>query len=246
MRAELFGVPLDCLTLDETVERAEALIQEHRPVQHVVLNAAKVVMMHDTPALREIIAACDIVNADGQSIVWAGRLLGVPVPERVAGIDLMERLLASAEAHGWPVYFLGAREEVLQRFLERIAKRHPRLIVAGSHHGYFEDESAVAQSIRDTGARIVFVGISSPKKEFLLAEHLKEMGDVFAMGVGGSFDVVAGLTKRAPVWMQRAGLEWLFRLIQEPKRMWRRYLIGNARFLWLVLREKFWHRISRG
>lgn len=237
MRAELFGVPLDCLTVDDTVSRCEELIRARRPVQHVVLNAAKVVMMRDVPGLRDIIASCDLVNADGQSIVWAGRMLGVPVLERVAGIDLMERLVASAETNGWPVFFLGAREEVLRECVECLKARHPNLIVAGMHHGYFDDAVGVAKTVRESGARIVFVGISSPKKEFLLAEHLQEMGDVFAMGVGGSFDVIAGVTRRAPLWMQRSGLEWFYRFLQEPRRMWRRYLVGNVRFAGIVLRE---------
>lgn len=245
MRTELFSVPLDCLTLDETVARCEELIRAQRPVQHVVLNAAKVVMMQDVPGLREIIASCDLVNADGQSIVWAGRVLGVPVPERVAGIDLMARLLASAEANGWPVYFLGAREEVLLECVGRVKARHPDLVVAGAHHGYFDDAAEVAKAVRESGARIVFVGMSSPKKEFLLAEHLRDMGDVFAMGVGGSFDVIAGVTRRAPLWMQRSGLEWLYRFLQEPRRMWRRYLVGNARFARVVLRDWFRGRIRK-
>lgn len=243
MRADLFGLPIDCLTMDETVERCEELIRARRPSQHVVLNAAKVVMVQDVPGLREIVRSCDVVNADGQSIVWAGRILGVPVPERVAGIDLMERLLVSAETNGWPVFFLGAREHVLQRCIQRVEKRHPKLIVAGAHHGYFEDAGEVAKAVRDSGARIVFVGISSPKKEFFLSEHLRDMGDVFAMGVGGSFDVLAGVTRRAPRWMQRAGLEWFYRFVQEPRRMWKRYVVGNARFVWMVLREQ---RRARG
>ncbi|MDO8847171.1 MAG: WecB/TagA/CpsF family glycosyltransferase [Coriobacteriia bacterium] len=238
MRAELFGVPLDLLTMDESVARCAELVESGRAAQHVVINAGKVVMMQDVPGLREAIASCEIVNADGQSVVWAGRMLGLDVPERVAGIDLMWRLLAEAEEHAWPVYLLGAREEVLQGCLARILEVHPRLVVAGARNGYFDDDAAVARTIRDSGARLLFVGITSPKKEFFLAERLPEMGPVFAMGVGGSFDVIAGLTKRAPVWMQRTGLEWFYRFAQEPRRMWKRYLVGNSRFALLTLKEK--------
>lgn len=124
MRAEVFGVPLDLLTMDQTVERCAELIEAQRPAQHVVINAGKVVMMEDVPGLRQVIAGCDIVNADGQSIVWAGRLLGHAVPERVAGIDLMHRLLAQAAQRGWPVYFLGARQEVLDTYVERIVEQN--------------------------------------------------------------------------------------------------------------------------
>ena len=239
MRAEIFGVPLDLLTMDETIHRCSELIESETAAQHVVINAGKVVMMRDVPRLRDVIARCALVNADGQSVVWAGRALGLAVPERVAGIDLMWRLLGEAESRGWPVYFLGARQHVLDECVERVRERHPRLVVCGQRDGYFDDDAAVASDIRESGARLLFVGISSPRKEFFLAEHLDSMGPVFAMGVGGSFDVIAGLTKRAPVWMQRSGLEWFYRFAQEPRRMWKRYLVGNTRFIGLVLRERF-------
>jgi len=237
MRSELFGVPLDLLTMEETIERAIALIETSSPAQHVVLNAGKVVMMQDVAGLRDIISECEIVNADGQSIVWAGRLLGVDVPERVAGIDLMMRLLAKAEERAWPVYLLGARDEVLAECRTRLETRYPRLIVAGQHNGYFDDDQAAAESVRMSGARLLFVGITSPRKEYFLSQQMERLGPVFAMGVGGSFDVIAGLVKRAPLWMQKSGLEWLYRLAQEPRRMWKRYLVGNARFGYLVVRE---------
>ncbi|MBF4509983.1 MAG: WecB/TagA/CpsF family glycosyltransferase [Aeromicrobium sp.] len=242
MRDEVFGVPLDLLTMDGTVVRCVELIEERRPVQHVVINAGKVVMMEDVAGLRDIIASCDLVSADGQSIVWAGRFLGLKVPERVAGIDLMHLLLDEAEERAWPVFFLGAKPEVLEACLTRLRSERPRLVVAGYRDGYFDDDAGVARLVGASGARLLLVGISSPRKETFLAQHLGEMGPVFAMGVGGSFDVVAGLTKRAPRWMQRAGLEWFYRLAQEPRRMWKRYLVGNARFAWLVVRERFRER----
>ncbi len=235
-KVELFGVPVDLLTIDETVARCHELIEQRRPVQHAFINAAETVMMEDVPGFRETLRACDLVNADGQSIVWAARLLGVALSGRVAGPDLMERLLELAERQGYPVYFLGAKAEVLVAFEVAVLKLHPRLVIAGRHHGYFDDDEAVADEIRRSGARLLFVAISSPRKEFFLSRNLERIGPLFAMGVGGSFDLLAGVTRRAPRWMQDAGLEWLFRLIQEPRRMWRRYLIGNARFLGLTLR----------
>ena len=235
-KVELFGVPVDLLTIDETVVRCQELIEQRRPVQHAFINAAETVMMEDVPGFRETLAACDIVNADGQSIVWAARLLGVPLSGRVAGPDLMERLIDLAERAGYPVYFLGARADVLVDFEAAEMKLHPRLVVAGRHDGYFDDDEAVADDIHRSGARLLFVAISSPRTEFFLSRNLERIGPLFAMGVGGSFDLVAGRLRRAPRWMQDAGLEWLFRLIQEPRRMWRRYLIGNARFLGLTLR----------
>ena len=237
-RPRLFGLPVDPLTLDQTVERCRRLIESGMPAQHAALNAGKVILTQDDARLARIVRRCALVSADGMSIVWAGRLLGIPVPQRVPGIDLMGRLLALAEERGWPVYFLGARPEALEGFVAEVRRRHPRLVIAGRRHGYFDDDRAVAREIAASGARLLFVGVSSPRKERFLAEQLERMGPVFAMGVGGSFDVWAGRTRRAPAWMQRSGLEWLCRLIQEPRRMWRRYIVGNLRFAWLLIRSR--------
>lgn len=236
-RPILFGVPVDALSLEETVSRCAGFIEERRFVQHVVLNAGKVVMMDSDGGLREIIANCALVNADGMSVVWAGRVLGVSFPERVAGIDLMMRLLALCAEREWPVYVLGATPEVLAAFIETCETEFPRLRIAGSHDGYFDDDGPIVSDIRDSGARLLVVGMPSPRKERFLWQHGAELGQLFAMGVGGSLDVVAGRTKRAPVWMQRSGLEWAYRLAQEPGRMWRRYLVGNVRFVGIVIRE---------
>lgn len=236
-RPLLFGVPVDPLTMDETVDRCVELIEERVPVQHVVLNAGKVVLMERDPALRKIIAACPLDNADGMSIVWAGKALGVRFPERVAGIDLMARLFEVSERRGWPVYFLGARQEVLDAFTNVVRQRFPELEIAGTQHGYFDSDEEAAARIAESGARLVFVAMPSPRKEYFIAQQMEKMGDVFAMGVGGSFDVWGGLCKRAPKWMQDHGLEWLFRLIQEPRKMWRRTLVGNAHFTYLLVRE---------
>jgi N-acetylglucosaminyldiphosphoundecaprenol N-acetyl-beta-D-mannosaminyltransferase len=238
VRLNLFGVPIDALTMDASVARCRELILARRPAQHAVLNAAKVVQMMDDPGLRDAIRRADVVNADGMAVVWAGRLMGVPLPERVTGIDLMERLLAEAEHEGWPTYFLGARPDVLDAFVDVVRRRHPKLPIAGMRDGYFDDDAAVARDIRASGARLLFVGMSSPRKERFLARQLRNVGDLLAVGVGGAFDVGAGRTRRAPPWMQRAGLEWAFRLAQEPRRMAGRYLVGNVRFVWCVVRAR--------
>jgi N-acetylglucosaminyldiphosphoundecaprenol N-acetyl-beta-D-mannosaminyltransferase len=205
----------------------------------MAINAAKIVAMRDDPALREVIERCELITADGQAVVWAAGLLGTPLPERVAGIDLMEALFARAEERGWRPYVLGARQEVLERAIEELRARHPRLALAGYRDGYFkpEEDAAVAEDIRRSGADLLFVAISSPRKELFLGDHGRTTGVAFAMGVGGAIDVLAGHTKRAPRWMQVTGLEWLFRLLQEPRRMFRRYVRSNVRFLGLVADE---------
>jgi N-acetylglucosaminyldiphosphoundecaprenol N-acetyl-beta-D-mannosaminyltransferase len=238
-RALVLGCEIDRLDMDATVERCAEIIEAGVPTQHVAINVAKVVALRDDPKLRDVVERCDLVSVDGQPIVWASRLLGDPLPERVAGIDLMFRLLELAEERGYRVYVLGAKQEVLETAIARLGERYPRLAVAGYHHGYFtEDESAeICELVRASEPHMLFVAMSSPRKEFWLAEHARDLGVPFSMGVGGSIDVVAGLTKRAPRWMQRTGLEWFYRFIQEPRRLGPRYLRTNARFAALLARS---------
>jgi N-acetylglucosaminyldiphosphoundecaprenol N-acetyl-beta-D-mannosaminyltransferase len=235
-RADILGCPIDRLGMTETLAAIERAIGARRYTQHMAINAAKLVAMRDDPKLCEIIDACGLVTADGQSVVWASRLLGDPLPERVAGIDLMNALLELAERRGHRVYFLGARAEVLDRAVERLRERYPRLHVAGARHGYFTDNEApqVCDTIRASNADIVFVAMSSPRKEYFLGEYGRDLGASFVMGVGGSIDVIAGMARRAPATWQRLGLEWLFRLLQEPRRMFRRYAVTNTRFIALL------------
>jgi N-acetylglucosaminyldiphosphoundecaprenol N-acetyl-beta-D-mannosaminyltransferase len=235
-RAEVLGCAIDRLDLSETLDAVEQVIASRRFTQHMSVNAAKLVTMHDDPRMREIIGDCGLVSADGQSVVWASRLLGDPLPARVAGIDLMGALLGLAERRGYRVYFLGARAEVLAAALEQIHERHPQLQVAGARDGYFTDEESpsICTAIRASRADLLFVAMTSPRKEYFLGEHGPGLGVPFVMGVGGSIDVIAGITRRAPLAWQRLGLEWLFRLLQEPRRMFKRYAVTNTRFALLV------------
>jgi N-acetylglucosaminyldiphosphoundecaprenol N-acetyl-beta-D-mannosaminyltransferase len=246
-RVHLLGSPLDVVDMEEAVARCEAAIASREYLQHMSVNAAKLVSMRDDGELREGVNACGLVTADGQSVIWAARLLGVRLPERVAGIDLMHRMLAAAAEHSYRVYFLGAKQEVLDTAIARLRDRFPGLTVAGSQHGYFSDEEtdAVAAAIRESRADVLLVAMTSPRKEHFLGRLGPSLGAPFAMGVGGSIDVAAGLTKRAPVALQRAGLEWAYRMAQEPRRLGKRYLVKNAQFVWMVLRERFTRR-SRG
>jgi N-acetylglucosaminyldiphosphoundecaprenol N-acetyl-beta-D-mannosaminyltransferase len=232
----LFDLTIDALTLDETVARIDALVAAGGIHQHVAVNVDKVVKAHRDPALAAIVNGCDVASADGQPIVWASRLLGRPLPERVTGVDLMERLIARAGAAGHRVYFLGARPEVVSGVVARVARDDPTTVVAGSRDGYWrpEDEGAVARAIAEARPDILFVAIPSPAKERFLDRWKGTIGAGFVMGVGGSFDVYAGMIPRAPERWRRFGLEWLFRLLQEPRRMWRRYLVDDLLFVPIV------------
>ncbi|AQQ68740.1 glycosyltransferase [Microbulbifer agarilyticus] len=239
-RIELLGAPMDVASRQDTVTLIGERIQSHTFTQHVVVNVAKLVHMQNDPTLAESVGSCDIINIDGTGVVWGARFLGHDVPERVAGIDLFYSLLEMSSEKGFPVYFLGARAPVVSKAVLRLKSRFPKLNVAGWHHGYFwEDEQSVVDDIRRSGARLLFVAITSPHKENFIHRWREQLNVDFVMGVGGTFDVVAGKVQRAPIWMQRAGLEWLFRLLQEPRRMWRRYLVTNSVFAWQLLVEKF-------
>jgi N-acetylglucosaminyldiphosphoundecaprenol N-acetyl-beta-D-mannosaminyltransferase len=244
-RLDLFGVPLDALTLGETVQLCMDAVEKGDLVEVGVVNAAKIVKMRRDAALRDAVVGCDVIVADGQSVVWASRALRRPLPERVAGIDLFQRLLFVAELHGKSVYFLGARAEVLERMVARIRAQHPNLRIAGSQHGYYtaDEAPAVADAIKGSGADLLFLGMTSPKKEVFVATYGERTGAKVVHGVGGSFDVLAGVIKRAPVVWQRMGCEWLYRALQEPRRLGRRYLTTNVQFAGLVARE--WVRTIR-
>jgi N-acetylglucosaminyldiphosphoundecaprenol N-acetyl-beta-D-mannosaminyltransferase len=236
-RVSLFGVDVDALSFDETIDRAFELAEASGTSQHVVLNAAKVVLMSKDDRLRNIVAGCDLVNADGQSVVWASRLLGRPLPERVAGIDLFNAIVERAARTGHRLYFLGATDEVLTAMIGVLRARYPALVIAGHHNGYWSDDNDVIAEVRRAQPHFLFLAIPSPRKEYWLSQHLDSLAVPFVMGVGGTFDVVAGKVRRAPRWAQRIGCEWVYRLVQEPRRMWKRYLRGNSAFLALTARE---------
>ena len=238
-RIEFLKAPMDIATMQETVSFIENRIEQKQFLQHVVVNVAKIVNMQKDPVLAESVKACEVINIDGMGVVFGARFLGHDVPERVAGVDLFHELLAMSAKRDFPVFLLGATEEVVSKTAEVVKAQNPNLNIAGYNDGYFwDDEEAVVTKIRESGAKLLFVAITSPKKENFINKWQDKLGVDFVMGVGGTFDVVAGKVKRAPQWMQKAGLEWLYRVIQEPGRMWKRYLKTNTKFLMLLLTEK--------
>ena len=240
------GIPVANLTENETVAEIDRLIADQRPHYAAVVNAGKIVAANQDERLKQILLDADLVTADGMSVVWASRVLGQPLKQRVTGIDLFERLIAHAEQRGLSVYLLGAREESVRGVVEQFTKQYPSLQIAGYHNGYFTDSESqsLVESIRLSRADLLFVAMGSPAQEYWIASNVGHTGVRFALGVGGSFDHVSGLARRAPRWMQRIGFEWLYRFLREPRRMWRRYLIGNSLFILLIARQRIGH--SRG
>lgn len=239
MRKNFLGVPVDLIDFDETIRRADDAMRMRRRLHHVALNVAKFVSMRNDRNLRADVMSADIIGVDGMGIAFAARLFGIRVPERVAGVDLMERLLETCAAKGYRPYFLGATEKALSCALSNLRIRFPTLEIAGAQHGYYprEAEAGVVAAIRASRADCLFIGMPTPHKERFLAAHKDDIGVPFVMGVGGGIDIIAQITKRAPIWMQRAGLEWFYRIVQEPRRMWKRYLTTNTAFAALLVRE---------
>jgi N-acetylglucosaminyldiphosphoundecaprenol N-acetyl-beta-D-mannosaminyltransferase len=214
------------------------LIQAGKPVQGFLVNADTLLQVRDNERLRGIVSRCAPMSADGQSVVWAAKLLGQRLPGRVAGPDLFDALLALAARKAYSVYLLGAKPGVAEEAARKAVALHPGLNIAGAHHGYFDlEDVAVVEAVQRAHPDMLFVGMPSPRKEYWVSENLDRLGVPFTLGVGGTLDVIAGVTSRAPMWMQRTGLEWVYRLYQEPRRMWKRYLVGNTRFVALMARE---------
>jgi N-acetylglucosaminyldiphosphoundecaprenol N-acetyl-beta-D-mannosaminyltransferase len=239
-RVRICGIPVDALTMEQTLALIDRAIQDKSPVHHVVVNAAKMVNAQKNAELKKSIVDCDIINADGKSIVWASRFLNCALPERVAGIDLMHNLVEMAAQKGYKIFLLGAEADVLQKVVDGYRSKYGDQLIAGFRNGYFkkDEESELAQQIATSKADMLFVAVTSPKKEIFLNTYKHILNVPFIMGVGGSFDVIAGKTKRAPIWMQNIGMEWFYRVLQEPKRMWKRYLFGNSEFIYLIAKEK--------
>jgi len=246
-RINVLNCPIDRITMEETLNIIDKSIHNRTNLHHVVVNAAKMVHMQKDKELYDSVVSSDIINADGQAVVWASKFLGQPLPQRVSGIDLMQNLVKLAYEKQYKVFFFGAKEEVVKGVVDKYTTMYNHDIIAGYRNGYFNqnEEEAIAKQISQSKADILFVAISSPTKEIFLNNYKDIIDTPFIMGVGGSFDVVAGKVSRAPLWMQKYGLEWFYRFLQEPRRMWKRYLVTNSLFIWYIMKEKCMQLLKR-
>ncbi len=245
--SEILGVPVDAVTTGQALDIVDRAIRERSGLHIGVVNAAKLVNMRRDSELRADVLSSDLILADGMAVVWASRVLRRSLPERVTGIDLMLGILGRGDARGYRVYCLGASDEVSRTVEQRIAEEFPGVRIVGRQHGYFteEDEPGVAAAIKDSRPDVLLVAMTSPRKERFLARWSRELEVPVTHGVGGSFDVFAGKVARAPKGWQRAGLEWLYRVLQEPRRLWRRYLVTNTLFCLMVAGELLRPRTAR-
>jgi N-acetylglucosaminyldiphosphoundecaprenol N-acetyl-beta-D-mannosaminyltransferase len=235
-RHEVLGVHIHAATMTQVLDVIDAAIRERKHLMVGVVNAAKIINMRKNPELSADVNGSDLVLADGISVVLASRVLGCSLPERVAGIDLMHGMLERGSRAGYRVYCLGATEETSAEVERRFTKMYPGVRIVGRRNGYFseDEEQAIAEDIGSRDVDILLVAMTSPKKERFMARWRDTINARVVHGVGGSFDVVAGYVHRAPQSWQKLGLEWLYRVKQEPRRLWKRYLTTSATFLRLL------------
>ena len=241
-KINFLNIPIDAITMKQTLLKIEGAILNKKQIHHTVVNAIKITKMQSDVKLRESVLSADLINADGQSVVWAAKLFGKNIPERVAGIDLMEHLVVLSFEKGYRCYFLGGTEDVVSKLVSMYEKKYSKDLIAGYRNGFFDQsqENDIVNIIVDSRSNILFIAMTSPKKEVFLNDYKKLLGNVnFIMGVGGSFDVISGKVNRAPLWMRKIGFEWFFRILQEPIRLFSRYLIGTTKFIRLLILEVF-------
>ena len=241
----LLGVGVDSVTMEETLEEIERLIRARRPSYIVTPNVDVLVQLQTDREFKRIYESASLVLPDGMPLLWAANFLGSPFKAKVSGSDLFVELCARAAKNGHKVYFMGAMPGVADKAAQVLTQRFPGLKVAGTYSpsfGFEKNEAecaAIIQKIREAGPDILFIGLGSPKQEKWTDRFLDKHGVPVSVMVGISFDYVAGTVKRAPKWMQNTGLEWSWRLMMEPKRLWKRYLVNDPKFFWLIARQKW-------
>lgn len=238
---DIFGLKYGLETEEETICAISDAISRNGTDAFIRsdINVGTIVSSVHDSMIKEYINKSDIVNMDGMGAIYGAKFLNKKIPPRVAGADLFEKLLALAEEKQYSVYFLGATKRVNDLTFQKALVEYPRLRVAGRHDGYFFDsQEAMVESIAKCAPDILFIGIKSPEKEAFIMQWKSKLKSKIILGIGGTFDVYSGHVKRAPVWMQNNGLEWMYRVIQEPKRMCWRYVDSNSRFAWLLIKAK--------
>lgn len=231
----VLGVSIDVVTMDDSRQIVQDLLT--KPGMHMITtaNAEMVMMAQKNQELYTILQESDLVVPDGAGVLWAAEQQGLHFPERVTGCDLMWALLEDAHEKGLPVYCIGGAPSVVERAMAHAKEKLPNLPVVGMHSGFFnaEEEEALLADVKQSGVKLIFVAFGVPRQETWIVKHLRDLDGVVAMGVGGSFDVLAGEVVRAPLWMQQNRLEWLYRLYKQPHRAMR--MLALPKFMWAVL-----------
>lgn len=244
-RVQIGPIWFDALEFEGALARIAVLAASRGSHQIVTANVRFLTLARRSPDLAAVVNAASAVVADGMPVLWLSRLAGRGLPARVTGVDLLEACCALAVSSGWPVYLLGGRPGVAEQAASALVGRHPGLTVAGTHHGYLSaaEEPAMVDGIRATRARLLFVGMGCPRQEFWISRNLVQLGVPVCIGIGGTLDVAAGLLLRAPPLWQRTGFEWLYRLRQEPRRLWKRYLLEDLPTVGLLAAQSLLRRL---
>lgn len=240
-RFNFLGLRFHNLTQKEAVERLEYFIKTKKPHMVFTPTAELIVRANENKDLQNIYNSTDLLTVDSFVVYYAAKLCRIPVKEPISAVRLMFKFLEIAHKKGYRLYLLGAKEDVVNKVVENIKIRYPKIHIVGYHNGYFDfgKDSEIIQDIKDKNPDVLFVAMSSPLKENFINKNLRQMNVPVCMGVGGSFDIIAGKCRLAPGWISRLGLEWFFRLAQEPGRLWKRYLVTNTKFLVFFIKELF-------
>jgi N-acetylglucosaminyldiphosphoundecaprenol N-acetyl-beta-D-mannosaminyltransferase len=235
-----FGVKIHPLRKQEFVDYIEESIDQKKKIVQSGINASSIVELRQSERLLQAYNNSDLINIDGMPVLWALRILGYKIHERVACPDLFEALLELAQTKKYSIFLFGAKEKNITQAVENIKKQYPSIIISGFRNGYFSeaDESSIVQMINRSKTELLFLGMPSPQKEIFVEKYKLQLHVNYILGVGGFFDIVSGSIKRAPLWMQNIGLEWFYRFIQEPERLLGRYFKGNLIFVYMVIKEK--------
>jgi len=233
MSINFAGIQVDNVTLEEAALKAEEFVRSGKPHLIVTPNPEIIVTSQDDHELREILNSADLRVPDGISMVVVSKLLGKPLKERVSGIDLMLKLIEVSALKKYKIFLYGGGPGIAEKAAQKLSSKHPGLVIVGIENGYTKDDAEVIKKIKTTKPDLLFVGLGAGRQERWLNRHLKQLDVPVGMVIGGSMDVISGLKKRAPEWMQKTKIEWLYRLITEPTR-WKRQL-ALPKFLWLML-----------
>lgn len=242
MRITFLNIPVDCYCKDELLEIISRVIEGGSRIRIEGLNVAKLIQSRNNHALFDALQEAELIHVDGFGIAFGMKLFGISLKNRTAGIDLMIDICERSVVSNAGIFLLGASQDVIDSTKSKLLCDIPSLRISGSRNGYFlpEEEVNIVSAIKNSGAKILFIGMPSPRKELFVKKYWSELANIqIAMGVGGSFDVISGKLKRAPKWMQKVGLEWFFRLIQEPRRLFPRYVITNCFYLCLLIKLAF-------
>ncbi len=250
-QARILDIAFDRVSKADLLDRVKGFIEENRPHQIVTANLQFMSLARKSPAFTRVLNRADLVTADGMPLYWMSRLLGAPIPDRITGHELLQVCASLAAEKGYSIFLLGGPPGVAAEAAELLAKQHPGLRIMGTHHGKFldggdaENQEELLSLIREFRPQFLFLALGCPKQDFWIHNHMQAAGVPVCAGIGGTLDVLTGRLSRAPSWMQRYGLEWLYRLQQEPRRLWRRYILeGFPTALAVagsILRRRFFH-----